>query len=97
MTEQQRNTILSRWRAGASQRQIARDLRLSRNTVQRILAEIDRQRAGVDTAATVSIASISDQDWYVSRTHGVYHIPTRPVAPRECRAHSGAHRQDAPR
>ena len=28
-----------------------------------------------DTAATVSIASISDQDWYVSRTHGVYHIP----------------------
>ena len=35
MTEQQRNTILSRWRAGASQRQIARDLGLSRNTVQR--------------------------------------------------------------
>ncbi|MDE3170628.1 MAG: hypothetical protein KGL75_10825, partial [Acidobacteriota bacterium] len=28
-----------------------------------------------DAAATVSIASISDQDWYVSRTHGVYHIP----------------------
>jgi hypothetical protein len=28
-----------------------------------------------DTAATVSIASVSDQDWYVSRTHGVYHIP----------------------
>jgi hypothetical protein len=25
-------------------------------------------------AATVSIASISDQDWYISRTHGVYHI-----------------------
>ena len=35
-----------------------------------------------DTAATVSIASISDQDWYVSRTHGVYHIPAcaRPAA-----------------
>lgn len=34
-----------------------------------------------DTAATVSIASISDQDWYVSRTHGVYHIPacTKPA------------------
>jgi transposase len=46
MTEQQRNTILSRWRAGASQRQIARDLGLSRNTVQRALAEIGRQRAG---------------------------------------------------
>jgi hypothetical protein len=28
-----------------------------------------------DTAATVSIASISEQDWYISRTHGVYHIP----------------------
>jgi len=28
-----------------------------------------------DTAATVSVASISPQDWYVSRTHGVYHIP----------------------
>ncbi|HEY0701653.1 MAG TPA: hypothetical protein VGD60_02700 [Candidatus Acidoferrales bacterium] len=26
-------------------------------------------------AATVSIASISEQDWYISRTHGVYHIP----------------------
>src|ERR1700732_3046072 len=50
MTEQQRNTILSRWRAGASQRQIARDLGLSRNTVQRGLAEIGRQRAGVDAA-----------------------------------------------
>lgn len=33
-----------------------------------------------DTAATVSIASISDQDWYVSRTHGVYHIPACPMA-----------------
>jgi len=28
-----------------------------------------------DTASTVTIASISDQDWYISRTHGVYHIP----------------------
>lgn len=28
-----------------------------------------------DTAATVSIGSISDQDWYISRTHGIYHIP----------------------
>ena len=51
MTEQQRNTMLSRWRAGASQRQIARDLGLSRNTVQRVLAEIGRQRAGVDAAS----------------------------------------------
>jgi hypothetical protein len=32
-------------------------------------------RTNDDTASTVSIASISDQDWYISRTHGVYHIP----------------------
>lgn len=38
---------------------------------------IDTQSKG-DTAATVSIASISDQDWYISRTHGVYHIPACP-------------------
>jgi len=31
-----------------------------------------------DAAATAAIASISDQDWYVSRTHGVYHIPACP-------------------
>jgi len=28
-----------------------------------------------DAAATATIVSISDQDWYISRTHGVYHIP----------------------
>jgi len=38
---------------------------------------IDTQPNG-DTAATVAIASISDQDWYISRTHGVYHIPACP-------------------
>ena len=38
---------------------------------------IDTQPKG-DTAATAAIASISDQDWYVSRTHGVYHIPACP-------------------
>src|SRR5271155_3437008 len=32
-------------------------------------------RSTGDTAATVTIASISDQDWYISRTHGVFHIP----------------------
>lgn len=31
--------------------------------------------AASDKAKTATIASISDQDWYVSRTHGVYHIP----------------------
>lgn len=28
--------------------------------------------------ATVTIASISDQDWYIARTYGVFHIPSRP-------------------
>ncbi len=37
-------------------------------------------RAKGDTAATVAIASISEQDWYISRTHGVYHIPACPKA-----------------
>lgn len=37
---------------------------------------VDTQPKG-DPAATVSIASVSDQDWYISRTHGVYHIPAR--------------------
>lgn len=32
-------------------------------------------RAKHDAAATVTIASISDRDWYISRTYGVYHIP----------------------
>ena len=38
---------------------------------------VDTQPKG-DAAATATIASISDQDWYVSRTHGVYHIPACP-------------------
>lgn len=35
---------------------------------------VETQTRG-DAAATASIASVSDQDWYISRTHGVYHIP----------------------
>jgi hypothetical protein len=38
-------------------------------------------RPNGDPSAIVAIASISDQDWHISRTHGVYHIPAR--APRE--------------
>ena len=34
-------------------------------------------RSNGDASATASIASISDQDWHISRTHGVYHIPAR--------------------
>jgi len=47
MTEQQRNTILSRWREGASLRQIARELRLARHTVRRVVTGVEAQRAGL--------------------------------------------------
>ena len=59
---------------------------------------IDTQPKG-DTAATVAIVSISDQDWYISRTHGVYHIPACPkAAPSTERAgdRSGDRPADAP-
>ncbi len=46
MTEQKRNEIISRWRGRASIRQIARSLGMSRNTVSRVLAEIQARRAG---------------------------------------------------
>jgi transposase len=46
MNEPTRNEILSRWRAGASLRRIARDLGLARNTVSRVLKEVTAQRAG---------------------------------------------------
>ena len=50
MTEQKRNEIVSRFRAGASIRRIARDLGLARNTVSGVLAEVQSQRAGTDAA-----------------------------------------------
>lgn len=28
-----------------------------------------------DTTEAVTIGSVSDQDWYISRTHGIYHLP----------------------
>jgi hypothetical protein len=34
-------------------------------------------RSNGDASATAAIASISDEDWHISRTHGVYHIPAR--------------------
>ena len=44
------------------------DMRGPRNILE------ETQSSG-DTVSTVVIASISDQGWYISRTHGVYHIP----------------------
>jgi len=46
MNEHTRNEIVRRWHAGASARQIARDLGLSRNTVSQALADVQAQRAG---------------------------------------------------
>jgi len=46
MNEQKRNEIISRWRAGASIRQIARSLGMARNTVSGVLAQIQARRAG---------------------------------------------------
>ena len=46
MTEPKRNEIVTRWRAGSSIRQIGRELGLARNTVSRVLAQIEARRAG---------------------------------------------------
>jgi len=46
MTEQKRNEIISRWRAGESIRRIARSLGLARNTVSQVLSLVQDQRAG---------------------------------------------------
>src|SRR3954451_13926648 len=50
MNEQKRNEIISRWRAGASIRQISRDLGLARNTVSKVLAQAHDRRDGNDPA-----------------------------------------------
>jgi transposase len=46
MNEPKRNEIVSRWRAGASIRRIARELRLARNTVRQALRQVEARRAG---------------------------------------------------
>lgn len=40
--------------------------------------EIRLPQGDVSKEATATIASLSDQDWYISRTYGVFHIPSRP-------------------
>jgi transposase len=53
MNESKRNEIISRWRAGSSIRQIARELGLARNTVGGVLDQIQARRAGTDDGSTV--------------------------------------------
>jgi hypothetical protein len=50
----------------------ARDFAVDARRPRDILVET---RSNGDASATAAIASISDQDWHISRTHGVYHIP----------------------
>jgi transposase len=51
MTELTRNEIIRRFLAGSSIRQIARELQLARNTVSRVLAQREAQRAGAGPSA----------------------------------------------
>jgi len=46
MNEQKRNEIVNRWQAGASIRQIAHDLGLARNTVSKVLVQVQARREG---------------------------------------------------
>ena len=54
MNESQRNEIISRWRAGASIRRIARELGLARNTVGGVLEQVQARRAGTVTGSTAA-------------------------------------------
>jgi hypothetical protein len=38
-------------------------------------SEVIVDTRGSSDMTAVTIASVSDQDWYISRTHGMYHIP----------------------
>src|SRR3954447_14920339 len=46
MTELTRNEIIRRWHAGSSIRRIARELGLARNTISRVLRQVEARRAG---------------------------------------------------
>jgi transposase len=51
MNEHTRNEIVRRWHAGASIRQLARQLGLSRNTISQALADVQAQRAAPPAAS----------------------------------------------
>lgn len=60
MNEATRNEIVRRWQAGASMRSIARTLRLSRNTVRRVLAGIEAVRAGKKPSPAIARPNLLD-------------------------------------
>jgi transposase len=62
------NEVVRRWRQGASQRRIARELKISRDSVQRILGRHERQRDAGGLALSPSGASRgSILDAYLAR------------------------------
>ena len=51
MTELTRNEIIRRWQAGCSIRRIAHELGMARNTVSRVLRQLEARRAGTASTA----------------------------------------------
>lgn len=60
MNETTRNEVIRLWYGGASQRRIARSLRLNRKSVARVLAEHQAQRDGVPPAKRMRRPSLLD-------------------------------------
>jgi transposase len=55
-----RNEVIRRWQGGATMRAIARALRVSRNTVSRIVGQVDQTRAGQEPETPARRASLLD-------------------------------------
>ena len=60
MNEMIRNEVIRRWRGGATMRAIARALGVSRNTVSRIVGQVDQTRAGQEPETPARRASLLD-------------------------------------
>src|SRR5262245_13953655 len=60
MNELTRNEIVRRWQAGASMRAIARALGLARNTVHRVLGQLQTARLGQPAATASARPSLLD-------------------------------------
>ena len=60
MNEMIRNEVIRRWQGGATMRVIARALGLSRNTVSRIVEQVDQTRAGQQPETPARRASLLD-------------------------------------
>lgn len=65
MNQQKRNEIIGRWQAGASIRKIARELGLARNTVSKVVNQVQAQREG-DGDQSLSRRRVRKLDHYES-------------------------------